>query len=81
MAADRTEKQQQKISTKNQQADIKKLLVAIPSNGIYQSATGGSFPKGTTNDRASCQKKSTPISGSCGKPVPFSLAADSMSAV
>lgn len=42
---------------------------------------GGTLSKGTTDDRASYQKISTPISGSCGKPVPFSLAADSMSPV
>ena len=81
MAAFSTEKQQQKFSPKNQQNDINKLLDAIPSNGIYQTATGGTFPKGTTDSRASFQKTSTPISGSCGKPVPFSLAADSMSPV
>lgn len=76
-----TEKQQQKISPKNQQADINKLLDTIPSNGIYRSAAGGTFPKGTTDDRANYQKTSTPILGSCGKPVPFSLATDTMSPV
>lgn len=39
------------------------------------------FSEGTTDDRASFQKTSPPILGSCGKPVSFSLAADSMSPV
>lgn len=62
---------------------LKKLLDAIPLIGKYQTAAGGNFSKGTTYmyDRATYQKTSRPISGSCGKPVPLSLAADSMSRV
>lgn len=44
MATDKTEKQQQKFNSKNQQDDINKLLDAIPSNGLYQTAAGRTFP-------------------------------------
>lgn len=75
------EVQQQKIIPKYKQPDINKLLDAIPSNRIYQSVTGETFPKGTTDDRASYIVPiiSTSILGSYGKHVPFLLAAYSMS--
>lgn len=76
MATYRTETQQQKFNPKNQQDDINRLLNAVLSNGIYQAAAGGTFPKGNTNDRANYQKTRISISGSCGKHVPFSFAAD-----
>lgn len=75
------EVQQQKIIPKYKQPDINKLLDAILSNRIYQSVTGETFPKGTTDDRASYIVPiiSTSILGSYGKHVPFLLAAYSMS--
>lgn len=53
MVAFSTEKQQQKFSPKNQHDYINRLLDAIPSNGIYQTAAEGTFLKGSTDGRAS----------------------------
>lgn len=59
-----TNKQQQQAAPKTQQAEINKLLNAIPSDGVYHSASGGAIPKVRTDDKTfvnmNYQKTSTP---------------------
>ena len=83
MVPDTTNKQQHRAAPINQQAEINKLLHAIPSDGVYHSAVGGAIPKVNTDDIAfsnmNYQKTSTPITSSSGKPARFPSALRAMS--
>ena len=84
MVPDTTNKQH-RAAPINQQAEINKLLHAIPSDGVYHSAVGGAFPKVSTDDIAfsnmNYQKTSTPITSSSGKPARFPSALRAMSSL